>query len=180
MFRKNQCNSKSWEKLFVSIQTQPSRGVLKKRSPQNMHQIYRKFQSLISIRLLWNFIEIILEHGCSPVNLLLIFRTPFHRNTSGELFLSIYIFPQKFSMVWRKILLNVSKFLNCELIWKLNQFSTNVPLLYSLKTSKNPRFSDVFRGYRSGTLVENRLVDILNHRALTVFSCVLLSLDLKK
>ena len=172
MFRKNQCNSKSWEKLFVSIQTQPSRGVLKKKSSQNMHQIFRKFQSLISIRLLWNFIEITLEYGCSPVNLLLIFRTPFHRNTSGELLLSIYIFPQKFSMV--------SKFLNCELIWKLNQFSTNFPLLYSLKTSKNPMFSDVFKGYRSGTLVENGLVDILNHRALAVFSCVLLSLDLDK
>ena len=39
----------------------------------------------------------------------------------------------------------------------LNPFSTNLPLLYSLKTSKNRRFSDVFRGYRSGTLVENGL-----------------------
>ena len=38
-----------------------------------------------------------------------------------------------------------------------NPFSTNVPLLYPLKTSENLRFSDVFRGYRSGTLVENEL-----------------------
>ena len=37
----------------------------------------------------------------------------------------------------------------------VNPFSTNVPLLYPLKTSENFRFSDVFRGYRSGTLVEN-------------------------
>ena len=29
--------------------------------------------------------------------------------------------------------------------------------LYSLKTSENQRFSDVFKGYRSGTLVENGL-----------------------
>ena len=38
----------------------------------------------------------------------------------------------------------------------VNPFSTNVPLLYPLKT-ENFRFSDVFRGYRSGTLVENGL-----------------------
>ena len=35
-----------------------------------------------------NFIEITLPHGCSHVNLLHIFRTPFYRNTSGGLFLS--------------------------------------------------------------------------------------------
>ena len=38
-----------------------------------------------------------------------------------------------------------------------NPFSTNVPYLYPLKTSENRRFSDIFRGYRSGTLVENGL-----------------------
>ena len=30
-----------------------------------------------------NFIEIALRHGCYPVNLLRIFRTPFPMNTSG-------------------------------------------------------------------------------------------------
>ena len=34
-------------------------------------------RSLISIKLLCNFIEIALQHGCSPVNLLHIFRTIF-------------------------------------------------------------------------------------------------------
>ena len=45
-----------------------------------------------------------------------------------------------------------------DLKWKflINPFSTNVPLLYPLKTSKNRRFS-VFRGYTNGTLVENEL-----------------------
>ena len=38
-----------------------------------------------------------------------------------------------------------------------NPFSTNVLLLYPLKTSENFRFSDVFRGCRNGTLVENGL-----------------------
>ena len=38
-----------------------------------------------SIKLLCNVIEITLQHGCSPVNLLHIFRAPFPRNTSGGL-----------------------------------------------------------------------------------------------
>ena len=32
-----------------------------------------------------NFIEITLRHGCSPINLLHIFRTVFPKNTSGGL-----------------------------------------------------------------------------------------------
>ena len=56
-------------------------------------KICRKFkreypgQSLFSIKLLWNFIEIALRHECSPVNLLHIFRTPLTKNTSGWLLL---------------------------------------------------------------------------------------------
>ena len=42
----------------------------------------------------------------------------------------------------------------------INPFSTKVPLLYLLKTSENRRFLDVFRGYRSGTLVENGLNEL--------------------
>ena len=48
----------------------------------------------------------------------------------------------------------------------IKPFSTNVPLLYPLKTSENLWFSDVFRGYRSGTFVKNGLI--------TTFSQVLL------
>ena len=36
-----------------------------------------------------NFIQITLRHGCSPVNLLHIFRTPFPMNTSGRLVLIV-------------------------------------------------------------------------------------------
>ena len=39
-----------------------------------------------------NFIEISLRHGCSPVNLLHIFRTPFPKNTSGRLLLKMWSF----------------------------------------------------------------------------------------
>ena len=60
-------------------------------------KICRKFtgehpcQSVISIKLQRIFIEITLRHGCSPVNLLHVFRTPFPRNTSGWLLLHIPI-----------------------------------------------------------------------------------------
>ena len=44
--------------------------------------------SVISITLLCDFIEITLRHECSPINLVLIFRTPFHKNTSQEMLLN--------------------------------------------------------------------------------------------
>ena len=46
-------------------------------------------RSMISIKLFCNFIEITLQHGCSPANLLDIFRIPFLRNTSRWLLLKI-------------------------------------------------------------------------------------------
>ena len=58
-------------------------------------KIYSKFtgehpcRSVISIKLQSNFIEISLWHGCSPVNLLHILRTPFLKNTSGWLLLHL-------------------------------------------------------------------------------------------
>ena len=68
-------------------QKQPSRGALRKRCSENIQQIYRKHpcRSAISIKLLCNFIEITLRHGCSPVSLLHIFRTLFPKNTPGRL-----------------------------------------------------------------------------------------------
>ena len=44
-------------------------------------------RTAISIKLQGNFIEIELRHGCSPVNLLHIFRTPFPTNISKGLLL---------------------------------------------------------------------------------------------
>ena len=57
-----------------------------------MHQIYSRehpCRRWISIKLQSNFIEIILWHGCSPVNLLHIFRITFSKNTPGQLLLVI-------------------------------------------------------------------------------------------
>ena len=64
---------------------------------QGVLKIYSKFtethpcRSVISIKLLCNFIEISLQHGCSPVNLLYIFRTSFPKNTSGRLLLIFWL-----------------------------------------------------------------------------------------
>ena len=44
-------------------------------------------RSVFSIKLLCKFIEIVLRHGCSPVNFLHIFRTIFPKNTSAWLLL---------------------------------------------------------------------------------------------
>ena len=43
-------------------------------------------RSVISIKLLCNFIEITLQHGCSPLNLLHIFRALFLRTPLGYCF----------------------------------------------------------------------------------------------
>ena len=47
------------------------------------------YQNVVSIKLQSSFIEIALRHVCSAVNLLHVFRTPFSRNTSGQLLLLI-------------------------------------------------------------------------------------------
>ena len=44
----------------------------------------------------------------------------------------------------------------------INSFSINAPFLFFLKISENLQFSDVFRGYRNGTLVENGLMIQIN------------------
>ena len=49
-------------------------------------------RSMISMKLLYNLIEITLRHGCSPVNLLHTFRTPFPKSISERLLLSCSMF----------------------------------------------------------------------------------------
>ena len=62
---------------------------------------------MISIILQNNFIEIALCHGCSPVNLLHILRTPFPRNTSGWLLLKDV---KKLSLRFKFVPANISCF----------------------------------------------------------------------
>ena len=54
---------------------------------------------MISIKFQSNFIEITLRHGCSPINLLHIFRTSFPKNTSGWLLLNVAV-KWLSSMIW--------------------------------------------------------------------------------
>ena len=68
-------------------------------------------RSVISIKLLCNFIEITLQHGCSPVNLLHIFKIP----TGGCIF-SKYLLATAFDQK------DVSDFL---VIWLFNVFGTD-------------------------------------------------------
>ena len=58
-------------------------------------------QSVILIKLQSNFTEIALLHGCSPVNLLYILRTPFLKNTFGWLLLSFKIIVNKRFLVFK-------------------------------------------------------------------------------
>ena len=55
----------------------------------NMQQVYTI--SILRFRLLCNFIEIALRHGCFTVNLLRIFRKHFNKNTIGALFPKVVI-----------------------------------------------------------------------------------------
>ena len=72
----------------LNVRKQPFIGVLEKRYSKNMQQIYTRTPMP---KWNFNFIEIALWHGCSPVNLLHIFRTPFPKNTSGWLLLNVLV-----------------------------------------------------------------------------------------
>ena len=68
---------------------QPTRGVHIKRFSENTQLVYgRTCRRVVSIKLLWNIIEITLRHGWSPVNLLHISRTTFY-NKSYRNFIEI-------------------------------------------------------------------------------------------
>ena len=73
-------------------QKQPSKGILRKRCSENIRKIYRRtpMPKCDFNKVAQNFTEITLRHGCSPVNLLHILRTPFTKNTSGWLLLDGY------------------------------------------------------------------------------------------
>ena len=81
MFSPNICRS---SRLEVFLQ----KGALKIVSKFTREHLC---QSVISIKLQCNLIEIALQHGCSTVNLLHIFRTPFYKITSGRLLLYLFI-----------------------------------------------------------------------------------------
>ena len=70
-------------------------------------------------KMLCNFIEIALRLGCSPVNLLYIFRTPFLKYTSGQLLLNLLWWTVISLLFWNK----VSKLLLSSFAMSLNDLS---------------------------------------------------------
>ena len=74
--------------LFNTFQKHPPRGVPRKRCSENMQQICRR-KPMPKCDFNKVAIEITLRHGCSPLNLLYIFRTPFLKNTFGKLLLTL-------------------------------------------------------------------------------------------
>ena len=83
-------NTVIWASLFsayrLKLQKQPTRGVLRKSCSENMQQIFRRTSTPKC-----DFVEILLRHGYSPVNLLHIFRTFFLRNSSSGLLLKLEV-----------------------------------------------------------------------------------------
>ena len=104
---------------------------------KNVMKICTKFKeerpcrSVISIKFLRNFIEITMRHGCSPVNLLHIFKTP--KNTYGGLLLVIVKFYYFLTSFWhfypiQKVLCKRCCPLFSHIIF--NPFVPNAPFLY--------------------------------------------------
>ena len=77
-----------------NIQKKPPTGVPRKSCSEKCSKFTGEHlcRSVISIKLQSNFIDILLQHEFSPVNLLHIFRTPFLKNTSGRLLLNHRMF----------------------------------------------------------------------------------------
>ena len=75
-----------------------------------------------------NFIEITPRHGCSPVNLLHIFRTPFLKYTSGRLLLAIISFKRSTINLLIRKTLSVFYVIKCKAIFKHFSFYLKVSL----------------------------------------------------
>ena len=87
------CQSCQCSKSLVKAISESSRPevFLRKRFLKICSKFTAKHQcrKVISIKLQSKFFEITLRHGCSPVNELHIFRTPFPKNISGWLLLNL-------------------------------------------------------------------------------------------
>ena len=92
-------------------------------------------RNVISIKLLCKFIENTLRHGCSPVNLLHIFRTPFTKNTSGWLLLNVKHINKCISKWWSNygIFIKAIDWTRNMSYWKIGLKNTSGWLLLNVK-----------------------------------------------
>ena len=95
-------------------------------------------RSVISLKLQSNFIEITLRHGCSPVNLLHIFRTSFPKNSSGGLLMHILM------LVVRRCIQNSNRHTKPLIIFAKNLTWLWISLKLSLHFPKFRNFSCYF------------------------------------
>ena len=96
------------------LQKQPSRGAPRERCSESIQPIYGR-TPMPKCDFNTFALQLTLRYGCTPVNLVHIFRTPFPTNTSGGLFLVLVVI----------------------LLWNLiNSFLSNFLILYPLKTSE--------------------------------------------
>ena len=117
-------------------------------------------RSVISIKLQSNFIEITLRHGCSPVNLLHIFRTSFTKNTYGWLLLN-YTFSQL--RVFQKFLSYLAR---CLLVYSwIFQF-------YDLFQELDQPLP--LRIIREGTLVRQQLIFLFEKSTVRIGNCFII------
>ena len=92
---KLQRNLNTESKVFVTYNTAYFVSMYRSRHPEvvlekDVLKICSKFTREHACRsVICNFIEITLQQGCSPVNLLHIYRIPFPKNTSGCLLLHV-------------------------------------------------------------------------------------------
>ena len=102
---------------------------------------------------LCKFIEIALRHGCSPVNLLHIFRTPFPRNAFGGLLLDIVKPFCKYLCILpliQNIKLQQGKFM-----WKLNSHNLPNCLLNKISLIRNQAINNANQQKTNYTILQN-------------------------
>ena len=121
-------------------------------------------QSLISIKLQSNIIEITIRHGCSPVNLPHLLRTPFSKNSSGWLLVASVLS----KIIFQEAVIRANYLLAGNYIFKVNNRNTRRCEIYSKLIIKTPER----RHYRrSGVFI----VDFEHISHLVVFLLLILS-----
>ena len=111
---------------------------------------------MVSIKSLCNFIEITLQLGCSPVNLLDIFGTPFCKNTSGRLLLK--------DNLSQSILLTLWPITTQQLKFSIKDFSSNCHQIRS--------FLRIWSHSPEKSLMENIIFCAVYFKSVNCLSCI--------
>ena len=119
LYQKKNFYSKLYQKKKKSIRSSCPEVFLRKGILKICSKFTGEHSCQSANKMLCNFIEIALRLGCSPVNLLYIFRTPFLKYTSGQLLLNLLWWTVISLLFWNK----VSKLLLSSFAMSLNDLS---------------------------------------------------------